>query len=132
MKRFPLASGSPVQGAFHDPEGFYPQFGGKSFAIMGGSLECVNDVIRVMDEVVPVGAFMMMDSSGRIAPETVHDHGRVLGRLEGAAGRELWLIAGGMAGTSEVVSTSGRRGGVLRGRKAGGRRVDAERGRRGG
>jgi len=39
------------------PKGFIPSSGTKSFAIMGGSLECVNDVIRVMDEVVPVGAF---------------------------------------------------------------------------
>ena len=39
------------------PKGFIPSSGAKSFAIMGGSLECVNDVIRVMDEVVPVGAF---------------------------------------------------------------------------
>jgi hypothetical protein len=73
---------------FHDHEGFLVWADYKSFVIMDGSLECVNDVIRVVDEVAPVGAFMIVDSSGRIAPETIHDHGRVLGVASVGPGHE--------------------------------------------
>src|SRR5690348_11989193 len=110
---------------FHDREGFYMA---GNFVIMDGSLECVNSVIRVVNEVASSGSFVIVDSSGQIAPETVHDHRRGLeGLLSG-----VMADCGGMAGTSEVVSTSGRRRGVLGRRKADGRRVDAGRGRRGG
>ena len=66
---------------FHDHEGSLVWADYKPFVIMNGSLECVNDVIRVVDEVAPVGAFMTVDSSGRIAPEST-----TLGGWKGLAG----------------------------------------------
>jgi len=38
-------------------KGFIPGMGPKSFVIMGASPECVNGVIRVVDEVALVGVF---------------------------------------------------------------------------
>src|SRR5690349_17326918 len=77
------------------------------------------------------GSFMIVDSSGQIAPETVHDHGRVSGGglRGGSHGRVLgglgWRGAGGVmapgggrARNSETVSTSRRGGGVLGGRRS--------------